>query len=84
MVSSTPDKIRENRLRRMAQRQGMTVHRSRRRDPLAIDFGTFALDDLATGRRLLEGLTIDELERELDRGRARVYAASPPSRRSRP
>jgi hypothetical protein len=33
------DKVRENRLRRMAQRRGMQLQKSRRRDPNAIDFG---------------------------------------------
>ncbi|HVA38675.1 MAG TPA: hypothetical protein VNJ51_13795 [Candidatus Dormibacteraeota bacterium] len=31
--------MRENRLRRMAQRQGMQLQKSRRRDPLAQDYG---------------------------------------------
>jgi hypothetical protein len=39
------EKIRENRLRRMAQRQGYTLRKSRRRDPRALDFGGYALID---------------------------------------
>ena len=39
------DKIRENRLRRAASRQGLALSRSRRRDPHAIDFGGYMLVD---------------------------------------
>lgn len=38
-------KVRENRLRRMAQRQGLALSKSRRRDPYAIDFGDYYLWD---------------------------------------
>jgi hypothetical protein len=37
------EKVRENRLRRMAQRQGLRLLKSRRRDPNARDYGGFAL-----------------------------------------
>jgi hypothetical protein len=37
------EKIRENRLRRMAERQGLAVRKSRRRDPNAWDFGTYQI-----------------------------------------
>jgi hypothetical protein len=40
------EKTRENRLRRMAARQGLQLTRSRRRDPRAIDFGGFMLIDI--------------------------------------
>jgi hypothetical protein len=40
------EKTRENRLRRMAERQGLRLARSRRRDPRAIDFGGFMLTDV--------------------------------------
>jgi hypothetical protein len=43
------DKVRENRLRRMAERQGLRLVKSRRRDPHAIDYGGYMLEDLATG-----------------------------------
>jgi hypothetical protein len=39
------DKVRENRLRRMADRQGLALQKSRRRDPHAFDFGTYWLVD---------------------------------------
>lgn len=37
------DKVRENRLRRMAERQGLRLVKSRRRDPNALDYGMYAL-----------------------------------------
>lgn len=46
---SDADKIRENRLRRMADRQGLALRKSRRRDPRAIDYGAYGLVDPRTG-----------------------------------
>ena len=43
MALSTPEKVRENRLRRMAERQGLRLVKSRRRDPRAIDYGLYTL-----------------------------------------
>lgn len=37
------EKVRENALRRMAQRRGLRLERSRRRDPAATDFGTYRI-----------------------------------------
>lgn len=63
---STNDKVRENRLRRSAARQGLTLTRSRRRDPRAVDFGRYWL---ANGDGEIqcdpEGLTIDQVEEKL-------------------
>lgn len=42
-------KVRENRLRRMAERQGFALHKSRRRDPLAAEFGTWYVIELLPG-----------------------------------
>lgn len=39
------EKIRENRLRRVAARQGIVFRRSRRRDTRALDFGVIYLID---------------------------------------
>ena len=39
MSDETVDKVRENRLRRMAQRQGLWLRKSRRRDHRALDYG---------------------------------------------
>ena len=41
------EKVRENRLRRMADRQGYVFIRSRRRDPRAIDYGLYFLVNTA-------------------------------------
>ena len=37
--------VRENRLRRMAKRQGLRLEKSRRRDPRALDYGGYWLID---------------------------------------
>ena len=42
-------KIRENRVRRAAARQGLRLVKSRRRDPRALDYGGYMLTDLSTG-----------------------------------
>jgi len=74
-------KVRENKLRRIAERQGLQLVKSRRRDPLAIDFGRYWLvgeedgaqyfvpstDDIFVRARV--GYTIDEVEGYLLRGR---------------
>ena len=41
----TDEKVRENRLRRMAERQGLELRKSARRDPRAIDYGTYMLSE---------------------------------------
>ena len=48
----TSDKVRENRLRRMADRQGLKLRRSPRRDENAIDYGLYALTTYETGATL--------------------------------
>ena len=59
MASST-DKIRENRLRRMAERQGLQLQKSRRRDPRAVGYGTWQIVD-PQGNRVASG-SLDEVE----------------------
>ncbi len=54
MASSTQEKVRENRLRRMAARQGLQLVKSRRRDPRALDYGTYWLVD-ASGVEVASG-----------------------------
>lgn len=39
------EKVQENRLRRKADRQGLRLEKSRRRDPQAIDYGRYRLVD---------------------------------------
>jgi hypothetical protein len=59
----TAHKVRENRLRRMAERQGLVLHKSRRRDPRALDYGTYQLLDGHT--RVMASGTIDTMEQYL-------------------
>jgi len=60
----TDAKVRENRVRRAADRQGLRLSRTRRRDPLAVDFGTYTLTD-TSGTVVAGPLTIDEVEKYL-------------------
>ncbi|WP_328435748.1 hypothetical protein [Nocardia puris] len=65
------EKVRENRLRRAATRQGLRLERCRARDPRALGFGTYRLSDAFTGAvrasagRSGYGLTLTDVEREL-------------------
>lgn len=45
MVTTQEQKVYENRLRRMAERQGLALSKSRRRDPRALDFDRWAILD---------------------------------------
>jgi hypothetical protein len=62
------DKVRENRLRRMAARQGFALLRSRRRDPRAVDYGLYWVVDESTsvvvawGSYYENGMDLDEVE----------------------
>ena len=58
------DNIRENRLRRMAKRQGCRLVKTRRIDPLAIDYGTYRLVPVK-GKASSRLLTLDEVEKRL-------------------
>lgn len=68
-VAGRIDKVWENRLRRVLDRQGYTLRKCPRRDPLACGFGTYMIFDAGHGGAMLEtcpvsgfGLTIDEVE----------------------
>lgn len=67
------EKVRENRLRRMAERQGLQLVKSRRRDPNAVDFGKFMLVDIATNSVAFGGGSfgpesdLDDIEKYLAR-----------------
>lgn len=67
-ISSLPvvssDRVRVNRLRRMAQRQGIVLHKSRRRDERAKDYATWTVLD-PDRDVVLSGLTADQVERYL-------------------
>jgi hypothetical protein len=65
------EKVRENRLRRMAERQGLALHKSRRRDPRALGYGGYMLVDVATNSVVAgeldspRALTLDEVDEYL-------------------
>jgi hypothetical protein len=67
----TEEKIRENRLRRMAERQGLKLEKSRRRDPRATGYGTYMLVDpdrntiVAGDRNSGYGMSLEEIEKAL-------------------
>jgi hypothetical protein len=49
MVTGQSRKTRENRLRHAARRQGLELRKNPRRDPRALDFGSYMLVDSTTG-----------------------------------
>ena len=55
------EKVRDNRMRRAAERQGLALSKSRRRDPRALDFGMYRLTD-GSGRLVLETTDAAEVE----------------------
>lgn len=64
----TAEKVLENRLRRVAERRGMKLLKSRRRDPGALGYGGYMLVDVETGGAILGteprgfSATLDEVE----------------------
>lgn len=68
---SGTDKIRENRIRRAAQRQGLALMKSRRRDERAYDYGTYMLIDAQTNAVVAYrmqsgyGMNLDDIETAL-------------------
>lgn len=69
------DKVREHRLRRMAQRQGLALRRSRRRDERALDYGVYWLWRPDTGRVVAggeRGVSLDQIEAWLTSPRSKA------------
>ena len=62
---SENSKVRENRLRRIAERRGFLIQKSKRRDPKAIDFGGYMLIDARTNSVVL-GATSFAFSADLD------------------
>jgi len=71
------DPARTLRLRRMAERQGLKFHKSRTRDPHALDYGKYWLTDVRTTFVVFGELpgdwrgtaaTLDDIERYLTEG----------------
>jgi hypothetical protein len=59
----TAEKVREDRLRRMAKRQGYVLRKTRRRDHRALDYGTFSLlDDRNRIKRGFNQVSLDQIE----------------------
>ncbi len=72
MATDQSEKVRENRLRAMATRQGLALQKSRRRDPRALGFNRWMIVDLFTnkpvagaGRTGLPSMTLEEVEANL-------------------
>ncbi len=69
-MNTTESKTYESSLRRMAQRQGLRLIKSRRRDPNALECGTYGLVDVETnglatyGGSVSEGYGFDLIEIE--------------------
>lgn len=70
-MADTAEKVRENRLRRVAARRGLTLTKSRRRDEGALDFGVYwFLDDRDRHVGSEQGYDLDGVERFLSTYRA--------------
>lgn len=76
------DKVHENRLRRMAGRQGLKLLKARRIDPRALDYGRYLLVNAQTGAAVHGGdhqnyrATVDDIEAYLFGDRAEVTNAA--------
>lgn len=72
MPQSVEEKVHENLLRRVADRQGLALRKSRTRDPRAIDYGRWMIVSLIPGRPDVgigptgkPMMTLDEVEANL-------------------
>jgi hypothetical protein len=63
-MAARDDQVRENRLRRVAERQGRTLTKSKLRDPNAKGYGTYSVSDTYFGAGGYD-LTLDEVESHL-------------------
>jgi hypothetical protein len=67
--------VQENRIRRMAERQGYSVTKSRRRDPRALDYGMYLLTHIDINAAVLGGwTTLDGIEHFLTSDEPRQHA----------
>lgn len=62
----TEDKVRENRLRRMAGRYGYKLVKSRIRDPRALGFGGYNLVDVSTNGAVYPSNPVNIYSADLD------------------
>jgi hypothetical protein len=65
MTEEQEVKVRENRLRRAAERQGLRLVKSRRRDPRAFDYGKYMLVD-SESNAIVHGLVAGHIGAGLD------------------
>lgn len=68
-------KTEENKLRRAARRQGLELKKNRRRDPLALGYGTYCLTDWRGNAIAGEQLSYTEVVRYLKSGIGSKVAA---------
>lgn len=80
MEDAATHKVRENRLRRVAARQGLTFRKVRRIDARAIDYGHIHLVDEAD-TLVLDAANLDEVEAFLDQPRPTSYIPERPHTR---
>ena len=78
----TTEKVQENRVRRMAQRQRFVVTKARRIDKRAFDYGTYKIEHIDSDLSR-DMLTLDEIEGFLteDDQRKRALFFTPPATR---
>src|SRR3954447_21019855 len=88
VTEMSDDKSRENRMRRMALRQGYRLEKRRRYDQLAADHGLFSLVDIPSGTRVnptrrgfVHSWTLAEVEDFLTRPAEREQAQQELARR---
>jgi hypothetical protein len=62
------EKTRELRARRTLARRGYRLQRVRRRDRLALDYGTYRLHEIPSGDLAAEHLSLDQVEERLAAG----------------
>lgn len=81
MATTTTEKVRENRLRAAARRQGYQIVKSRRRDPRAPDYGGYMIVNPHNNSAEVGGMgdsfqmTIDDVEKWLTSDEVGIPAA---------
>ena len=66
MTRPTKERVRENKVRRIAQRRGFRVERSRRRDPQALDYARYWLIRVEDKEEMLSRVELDDVEEWLN------------------
>lgn len=83
-LTDVREKVRGNRVRRLASRQGLHLRKSRRRDRRALDYNRWTIVDAAThvvlagqGPTGRPSLTLEEVEAYLEHGPTRTRQMMP-------